>query len=225
MLQKNNNEATKDRPRPTSGRPSYLRGPVPQRQPGVDDQDTQTKEAASVQEKDQITEDVELYTWTNWLLPRRPLISALVVGSLIGCIALAYWAVPQLFFVAVITVILINRLALYLFPVKFILTEQTVGYKTFLARDIREWERFLAYREFPDGVFLTHDTRTFRGRMKEGIFLYYYDDCSNKEQVLSIVESKLKPLHEALSAEDEKKQKKGGLRSAIERIRRIRSKK
>lgn len=223
-MQKNDNEATKDRQRSTSGRPTYLRGPASQRKPDVDSQDTQTKEATSVQEEDQITEDVELYTWTNWLLPRRPLVSVFVVASLIGCIALAYWAVPQYFFVAVITIILINRLAPYLFPVKFILTEQTVGYKTFLARDIREWDRFLAYREFPDGVFLTHDIRTLRGRMKEGIFLYYCEDCSNKDQILHIVESKLKPLDEAISAKDEKEKKKGGLRSAIERIRRIRRK-
>jgi len=220
MPRKNNDsQAEQSRPGKT-GRPAYLRGLRPREKPPGE-----IKEVAPVEEEQEPKEDVELYRWTNWLLPRRPLVAVFVIGSLIGCIALAYWAVPQPFFVAVITVIFLNRLAPYLFPVTFVLTEETAGYKTFLARDIRNWDVFLAYREFPDGVFLTHDIRTLRGRLKEGIFLYYYEDCSNKDEILRIVGSKLKPLDEALSTEPDKKENKGGLRSAFERIRRLRSKK
>ncbi|HOP70049.1 MAG TPA: hypothetical protein PLF60_00105 [Bacillota bacterium] len=221
-LKNKDSQAEQSRPGQTAGRPAYLRGLRPREKPPGE-----VKEAAPVEthEEQEPKEDVELYRWTNWLLPRRPLVAVFVIASLIGCIVLAYWAVPQPFFVAVITIIFLNRLAPYLFPVTFILTEETVGYRTFLARDIRNWDVFLAYREFPDGVFLTHDIRTFRGRLKEGIFLYYYEDCSNKDEILHIVSTKLKPLDEALSAPQEKKENKGGLRSAFDRIRRLRSKK
>ncbi|HHY12434.1 MAG TPA: hypothetical protein GX529_07375 [Firmicutes bacterium] len=222
MPQKNEkSEREQGRPGTTAGRPAYLRGLMPRGKPDS----AEAKEVAPVDKEEEAKEDVELYSWKNWLLPRRPLVSAVVVASLIGCIVLAYWAVPQLFFVAVITLIFLNRLAPYLFPVKFVLTEETVGYKTFLARDVRGWDRFLTYREFPDGVFLTHDIRTLRGRMKEGVFLYYYEDGSNRDEILRIVESKLKPLHEALSIEDEKREDRGGLRSALDRVRRFRSQK
>ncbi len=206
--------------RSSTGRPSYLRRIVPDEKP-----ETEIEEESPVDKKEEVKEDVELYSWENWLLPKRPLVAVVVVASLLASMGMAYWAVPQFFFVAIITIIFTNRLAPYLFPVKFILTEETVGYKTFMARDIRRWDRFLAYREFDDGVFLTHDTRTLRGRLREGLFLYYKEDGSNKDEILKIVESKLKPLHEAYSVEDAKKEDRGGLRSAFERIRKFRSRK
>lgn len=217
----NDKKGKEERSRPRALRPAYLRRLTPSEK----GDDVELKEELHVDVKDEPKEDVELYSWKNWLLPRRPLVSALVIVSLFGSMALAYWAIPKFLFVAAITAIFLNRLAPYLFPVQFHLTEKTVGYKTFLAKDVREWNKFLAYKEYPDGVFLTHDMRTLRGRMKEGIFLYYLEDGSNKDDVLGIVESKLKPLHEALSIEEEEKEDKGGLRSAFKRIRKLRSRK
>ncbi|HHW18786.1 MAG TPA: hypothetical protein GXX30_07780 [Firmicutes bacterium] len=217
---------------PRVQRPSYLRGSIapkaanPSRpeavsaaQPGHERPEVQRPEAQKAEEK----EDVELYSWSVWLLPRRPLVSVLVVASLIGSILLAYWTLPQVFFVVIISLILINRLAPYLFPVKYVMTEETVGYRTFLAKDIRPWGNLLTYYQFPDGVLLTHDTRTIRGRMKEGIFLYYEKDGSNKEQVLNIVRSKLKPPKEAFAPREDNEYK-GGIRSAWRRIRNLKSK-
>ena len=230
MSRKNkDSQAEQSRSVQTDGRPAYLRSLRPRGESlGAVKEEAKegAKEVAPVEQEQEreTTEDVELYRWRNWLLPRRPLVAVFVIGSFIGCIALAYWAVPQLFFVAVISLIFLNRLAPYLFPVTFILSEERVGYRTFLARDIRPWDAFLAYKEFPDGVLLTHDIRTFRGRMKEGIFLYYYEDCSNKDEILRIVSSKLKPLDEALTSGHKQKEEKGGLRAAIRRIRRFSSK-
>ncbi|HHY16875.1 MAG TPA: hypothetical protein GX524_02255 [Firmicutes bacterium] len=216
-----------------SGRPSYLRGPLPQKRVDSDFREASDREAKSstdrpekspAQSKGEVKEDVELYSWKIWLLPRRPLVSVLVVASVIGSVALAYWTFPQALFVAVITVILINRLAPYLFPVRYQMTEQKVGYRTFLARDVRNWDRFLTYREFHDGVLLTHDIRSVRGRMKESIFLYYHQDGSNRDEVLRVVSSKLKPPQEAFAEADMEKTKRGGLRAALERVRRLRPK-
>lgn len=232
MPQKDNDSEVRNRPGSASGRPSYLRGPLPQKKADAGSQVTDIREAKAkprgsqdspAQAKSEAAEDVELYNWKIWLLPRRPLVSAFVVASVIGSVALAYWTLPQIFFVGVITVILLNRLAPYLFPVRYIITEQTVGYKTFLARDIRTWDRFLTYREFPDGILLTHDTRTVRGRVREGIFLYYYEDGSNKDEIFRIVSSKLKPPSEAFADADEEKKKRGGLRAAFDRIRQLKS--
>lgn len=223
-----------DRRTPDASRPSYLRGPLPKKGDVEVKSEPQEKADAGAVENsvpqaaEEKGEDVELYSWKVWLLPLRPGVSALVVASVAGCIGLAYWAFPQFFFVAVMTLILLNRLAVYLFPVKYVITEQTVGYRTFLARDIRSWDKFLTYYQFHDGVLLSHDTRTVRGRMKQGMFLYYYPDGSNKDRVLEIVSSKLAMPERAFSEKDElvKKEKKerGGIRAAIERIRNIKPK-
>ena len=95
-------------------------------------------------------------------------ISVLVVASIHRCLGLAYWAFPQLFFVLIMAVILLNRLAVYLFPVKYILTEETVGFRTFLNRIFALGIKVLTYYEFEDGVLVSHDTRTVRGRLKSG---------------------------------------------------------
>jgi len=215
--------------RPRITRPSYLRGPVvPRRpsQPAIRGEEPGEKENPPAQtlEKREMPqdEDKELYRWNIWLFPRRPLVSALVVGSLIVSILLAYWAFPQVLFVAVAALMLLNRLAPYLFPMECILTEKTAGYKAFLAKDIRPWNNLVTYYEFPDGVLLSHDDRSIRGRLREGLFLYYYPDKSNKDEILSIVQSKLKPPKEAFKDREEKdKEHKGGIGSAIRRVRRL----
>lgn len=202
-------------------RPAYLRGAsLPAK--------TEAKEPArvpasrEVSQEEAPSEDRELFTWRTWQLPKRVWTSVLVIGSLAACMYFAYVAVPQLLFIAVISVILINRLAPYLFPVKNVLTEQTAGYRTFLARDIRPWENFVTYYEFPDGVLLTHDTRTVRGKFREGLFLYYGDDPANKEEIMKIVRGKLRPPKEALKPK-EKEEHSGGIRSALRRIRKVRA--
>jgi len=213
-------------------RPSYLRGPVMAGRSRVktkEDQEDENGKSARAQqevqqeEKEQVKEDVELYSWKVWLFPRRPFVSVLVVGSLIGSILLAYWAIPQPVFAVVISIILINRLAPYLFPVKYSLREETVGYKTFLARDIRYWRNLVTYYEFPDGVLLTHDIRSIRGRLRGGLFLYYASGKSDRDEILKIVRAKLKPPKEAF-APDKEQGYKGGIRSALRRIRNIKSK-
>jgi hypothetical protein len=223
-----------DKQTPDASRPSYLRGPLPKKGDAEARSESENNAGKGItgesipQAAEQEKEDVELYSWKVWLLPLRPGVSTLVVASVAGCIGLAYWAFPQFFFVAVMTLILLNRLAVYLFPVKYVITEQTVGYRTFLARDIRSWDKFLTYYQFHDGVLLSHDTRTVRGRMKQGMFLYYYPDGSNKDTVLEIVSSRLTMPEQAFSEKDElvKKEKKerGGIRAAIERIRNIKPK-
>lgn len=223
-----------DKQIPDASRPSYLRGPLSKKGDAEAKSESENKPGKGItgesipQAAKQEKEDVELYSWKVWLLPLRPGVSTLVVASVAGCIGLAYWAFPQFFFVAVMTLILLNRLAVYLFPVKYVITEQTVGYRTFLARDIRSWDKFLTYYKFHDGVLLSHDTRTVRGRMRQGLFLYYYPDGSNKDTVLEIVSSKLTVPEQAFSEKDERvekeKKERGGIRAAIERIRNIKPK-
>ena len=152
--------------------------------------------------------------------PRRPGVSTAVVITLLACIGVAYWAFPNVLFVGIITFILINRLAPYLFPVNYILTEQTAGYSTFMAKDIRPWNKVFTYYEFPDGVLLANDIRRVRGRMREGLFMYYDTGAVNKEQILDVVRSKLRPPAEAMtpkSADDNK----GGIGSAFRRIKKF----
>lgn len=164
--------------------------------------------------------DNVIYSWKVWLFKRRPLVSAVVVVTVVGSILLAYWAFPQVLFIGVITVLMLNRLAPYLFPVKYTLNERTVGYRTFLAKDIREWSTLRTYREFPDGVLLSHDTTSVRGRLKETLFLYYYEDCSNKDDVLKVIRDKVVPFVPEPKGDDGRTHK-GGFRSALRRVRGI----
>lgn len=198
-------------------RPSYLKGGTRSLSPTKEKMQPQNDKREAVS-----SEDKELASWTVWLFPRRPLVSLLVVLVLVCSLSLAYWALPSPIFLLVMTGLLINRLAAYLFPARYFLREKTVGYKTFLAKDVREWERFFVYQEFPDGVLLSLDTRTIRGRIREGLFLYYNHDRSNKNEVLSIVSGKLKSSKGIVSSQDEPSQ--GGLVSAYRRIRRLRKK-
>ena len=213
--------------RPGFKRPSYLGGM------GGPGKITQDKSVSSnevepktgetehaVEEK----EDTQLFTWRVWLMPRRPLVSAVVIGVLILSLAFAYWTFPQIIFILAVALILLNRLAAYLFPVNYILTEKTVGYRTLLARDIRDWARFFTYQEFPDGVLLAHDSRNIRGRMKEGLFLYYDTDNSSKDEILKVVKAKLRPPAEAIQHDSQEKQEKGGFKSALRRVRDLKKK-
>lgn len=209
--------------RPRSRRPSYLTGPVSPGRPVEVSQDSRTPPVPEEAAEDEIKEDKELYTWRVWLLPRRPAVSVAVVVVLLTCIGLAYWAFPQIVFVAVIAVILVNRLAPYLFPVKYVLTEETVGYRTFLARDIRSWERIFTFYDQPDGVLLSNDVRSIRGRLREGLFLYYKEGAANREEVLSVVRAKVKPPEEAMAPRNGETYK-GGVGSAFRRVRRLRDK-
>ncbi|MGI6643961.1 MAG: hypothetical protein ACOX3V_08235 [Bacillota bacterium] len=204
---------------PRVKRPSYLGGPRPSgtepHLPEKGENGVTTPEESPETPK----EDVELYSWRIWLLPRRPLISVVVISVMVLCLVFAYWAFPHVVFVVAVTIILLNRLAAYLFPVTYTLTEETVGYRTILAKDVRDWGRFFTYHEFPDGVLLAHDVRSIRGRLREGLFLYYNQDGSNKDQVLKVVQAKLSPPAEARKRKDDEGSYKGGLRSALRRIR------
>ncbi len=207
-------------PRPASRRPSYLSGPVqaPKDPPtGAAPKTEETTQAQDVPDK-------ELLSWKVWLLPRRPAVSAIVVVSLLACIAVAYWYVPNILFIVVITMVLINRLGPYLFPVTYTLTEQTAGYKTVGAKDVRQWSKIFTYYEFPDGVLLSNDTRGLRGRLREGLFMYYELGADNKDQVLDIVKSKLKPPAEAMAPNPDAEKEKGGIASALRRIRKLKDK-
>ncbi len=210
-------------PRPRGRRPSYLTGPVGSARPVPASAQPETPDKAEAPEE-QVVEDKELINWKVWLLPRRPGVSVAVIVTLLACIGIAYWAFPNVLFVGIITVILINRLAPYLFPVKFILTEQTAGYKTILARDVRPWGRIFTFYEFPDGVLLANDTRTVRGRFREGMFLYYETGATNKDQVLDIVRSKLKAPKEAMAPKTGEEGYKGGVGSALRRVKKLRGK-
>ncbi len=213
------------KPRPASRRPSYLTGPVGSVRPVPASAlpEVAPKAGEARKEQEEVKEDHELYTWKVWLFPRRPLVSAAVVVALFALIALAYWAFPNPFFVSIISVILVNRLAPYLFPVKYVLTEQTVGYRTFLARDVRNWERIFTFYDYPDGVLLANDTRTMRGRLREGLFLYYEPGGTNRDDVLNVVNAKLKTPKEAMAPKEERDYK-GGVSSAFRRIRKLRGK-
>jgi len=207
-----------------SRRPAYLSGPagsVKTSQETAAPRVEKPQEAAKQPEAAQ--EDRELYRWKTWLLPRRPALSAVVVIVLVLCLGLAYWAFPQPLFMVVIGLILINRLAPYLFPVTWIFTEETAGYKTLLAKDVRKWGQIFTYYEYPDGVLLSNDLRTVRGRLREGLFVYYEPGGANKERVLEVVKAKLKPPKEAMAPKDAQ-EFKGGVGSALRRIRRVRGK-
>ncbi|MGI6633501.1 MAG: hypothetical protein ACOX5M_10750 [Bacillota bacterium] len=204
-----------------SRRPTYLSGPGTPR-PVPADEAKETQGGADKETPPPPQEDRVLYSWTVWLLPRRPLVSALVVGVLLFSIYLAYWALPQLLFVGLITFILLNRLAPYLFPVKYTISEQKAGYKTFLASDSRPWGKFFTYYKFKDGVLLSNDTRTVRGRFKEGLFMYYSSDTP-VDEVLAVIGSKLPEPEEAMKPKDDG-QYKGGVGSALRRIRKLRDK-
>lgn len=212
--------------RPRSRRPSYLSGPVGSARPVPASAQPEAGPARKPAEQaGQDKPDVKLYSWSVWLLPRRPKVSAGVIVALLGCIGLAYWAMPQILFVGIITLILINRLAPYLFPLKYSLTEKTAGYSTFLARDVREWGRIFTYHQYPDGILLANDVRSIRGRMREGMFLYFEPNGANKDEVLKIVQAKLKPPTEALTPKEGDQQPyKGGIGSAFRRVRKVRGK-
>jgi len=200
-------------PKKSVSRPSYLGGSRSQTQ----SLPVETKAEPVVSKP--ASEDKALYEWKIWLFPRRPMVSAIVVLVVLGSLALAYWTYPEPLFIAIIALILLNRLALYLFPVKYTIGEVTVGYETLLARDKRTWDKFFTYYQFPDGVLLAHDTRGLRGRLKEGLFLYYNRDLSNKEQILDLVKARLKPPKEAMR-DDQSSPSKGGILSAWRRVRR-----
>ena len=207
-----------------SRRPAYLSGPSGPAKTSLEAPPPSADKAESVaKEPEAVQEDRELYRWKTWLLPRRPALSAVVVVVLVGCLGLAYWAFPQPIFMVVIGLILINRLAPYLFPVTWVFTEETAGYKTFLAKDVRKWGQIFTYYEYPDGVLLSNDLRTIRGRLREGLFVYYEPGGANKERVLEVVKAKLKPPKEAMAPKGEQ-EFKGGVGSALRRIRRVRGK-
>lgn len=206
--------------RPQSRRPSYLSGSAGTAKTAS----AQETAAPAKEEAAQVPAlDKEIMRWKVWLLPRRPAVSVAVVVTLIACIGVAYWAFPNLLFVGIITFILVNRLAPYLFPVTYILTEQTAGYKTFAAKDIRPWSKMFTYYEFPDGVLFANDVRGVRGRMREGLFMYYELGAPAKDQILDVVRSKLKPPTEAMAPKP-KAVGKGGIGSAIRRIRKTKQK-
>ncbi len=210
---------------PKVKRPSYLGGPGTKKAFG--DEPASSKKGKAPAEKPESDrkepkEDAELHTWRVWLFPRRPLVSAGVVLVIVLSLGFAYRMFPQPIFLLIFGVILMNRLATYLFPVNYTLTEETVGYRAILVRDVREWSRFFTYREFPDGVLLSHDVRSLRGRMREGLFLYYKDDLSNKDDVLQIVRAKLDLLEKARKEDAGDPAGKGGFRSALRRIRAVR---
>lgn len=205
-----------------SKRPSYLAGPGGSRPLGPEETRPADEKPAKEEVRPEALEDHELLSWSVWLLPRRPLVSAAVVSVLALSIYLAYWAFPQFLFVALITGILLNRLAPYLFPVKYYLTEQKAGYKTFLASDMRPWHKLFTYHKFKDGVLLANDTRTVRGRFREGLFLYYGKDTPT-EDLLAIIGSKLPTPEEAIKPKDDGEYK-GGMGSALRRVRKFRGK-
>ncbi len=205
-----------------SRRPSYLSGPGAPPPIRTSEGDSPESARPPKESQPEPEEDRELLSWRVWLLPRRPVVSTLVVAVLLLSIYLAYWAIPQLLFVVLITFIMVNRLAPYLFPVKYFLTEQKAGYKTFLAADSRTWDRFFTYYKFPDGVLLSNDTRTLRGRLREGLFMYYGNDTP-VDEVLAIVASKLPSPQEAMKPKDET-EFKGGVSSAFKRVRRLKDK-
>lgn len=210
-------------PRPRGRRPSYLTGPVGSAKAVPDSAQPETA-SKKVLQQEEVIEDKELVSWKVWLLPRRPGISAAVIVTLLACIGVAYWAFPNVLFVAIITFILVNRLAPYLFPVKFILTEQTAGYKTVMAKDVRPWTKVFTFYEFPDGVLLSNDVRSIRGRLREGLFLYYEAGATNKEQVLDVVRAKLKSPADALAPKANDAGFKGGVGSALRRVKKLRGK-
>ena len=209
----------------SSRRPAYLSGPAGPAKPSPAPPPPAYAEKAgeAAKEAEETKEDQEIYRWKTWLLPRRPAISAVVVVVVLGCLGLAYWSFPQPLFVVIIGLILVNRLAPYLFPVTWVFTEETVGYRTFLARDVRKWEQVFTYYEYPDGVLLSNDVRTIRGRLREGLFVYYEVGGTNKEKVLEIVKAKVKSPKEAMAPKTDHEYK-GGVGSALRRIRRIRGK-
>lgn len=216
------------RPRNVSRRPAYLRGGTPGRQEKDSSGDAaksasealqgEARRAAGAESREEV-----LLSWRVWLLPKNPLKSLLVISSTIGMVALAYWAIPQFLFVGLICILILNRLAPYLFPMKYELTETTVSFKTYMASNKKQWSELFCYREFPDGVMLMHDPRKVTGRVREGIFLYYDDRLEHKDEILKIVSSRLRPLKEAIAAQPgkDKVTPKGGLFSAISRIRRL----
>lgn len=168
--------------------------------------------------------DTELLSWKVWLFPKRPMISTLVVSVVFVCLFLAYRAVPQLLFVAVLGLIFINRLAPYLFPVTFYIREVTVGYRTFLAKDQKRWDRFFCYSVFPDGVLLSHDTSGLRGRIREGLFLYFDKELASKDEIVAQVRARLPSAKEAHESKGTT-EKKAGVSYAWQRAKRARRQK
>ncbi len=195
-------------------RPAYLRG----RSGALPRTEVQKPEEPDKDEPKQPETDDVIYSWQVWLFRRRPLVSVLVVVTVLGSLLLAYWAVPQPMFIAVLALVMLNRLGPYLFPLKYRLNERTVGFTTFFAKDIRNWSDLDRYGEFPDGVLLSRDPASVRGRLKGTLFLYYYEDGSNKDEILRVIRDKVVPL-EARPKGDDDGTYKGGFKSALRRVR------
>ncbi len=224
--------SSEGRSRNVSRRPAYLRGAgtrredleAPRETEKAPDESGRKACQAAVDQVD--AKDEILLSWRVWLLPRNPLKSVLVVSSLIGMVALAYWAVPQWVFTILIAILVLNRIGPYIFPMKYELKDATVSFRTYLASNTKQWNELFCYHEYPDGIMLMHDPRTITGRMREGIFLYYDEKLEHKDEILRIVSSKLRPAKEALSGRPQTAEvsSRGGLLGAISRVRRLRQK-
>ena len=133
-----------DRGQPVVGRPSYLRGrsrfPEAAEKDEVQLTEEKVDEINKVEEAKQ--EDTELYSWSIWLYPRRPFLSAFVTITMAGVLVVSYIVFPSKIFILFGALLLFNRLSQYLFPIKYTLTEYTVGYSSLFARDKREWINF-----------------------------------------------------------------------------------
>jgi hypothetical protein len=99
---------TDNEQKPRSRRPSYLGGPAgPAKAPVAPARPSQVAPPKREEPPPPI-EDKEILRWKVWLLPRRPWVSAAVVATVVASVGLAYWAVPNAFFVIAITLILLT---------------------------------------------------------------------------------------------------------------------
>ena len=149
-------------------------------------------------------EDEVLLQWSVHLFKRRRGISALVVGMVIMATYFGYWLFHEWFLSVIVVLISVGALSAYFFPISYTLSQRGMKMKNFLAREDKQWHEFWTYVHYPDGVLLAYDQRKLKGRVRQGVMLYYDDEGELKDKISEIVSPRL-PSPEEVGAFRRKK--------------------
>ncbi len=138
-------------------------------------------------------EDKILLQWSVHLFKRRQGISALVLALVAMATYFGYWLFDEWFLAVLVLLISIGALSAYFFPISYTLSERGMKMANFLAREEKEWKDFWTYVHYADGVHLSYDQRRLKGRVRQGVMLYYDDKKELKDTITEIVSTRLPP--------------------------------
>jgi hypothetical protein len=128
-------------------------------------------------------------TWRAHPLRQNPARSAAFCGIAAALLALAAWA-GGLWGLVLAAAFTLLPGAPYLFPTTYRLDAEGVSMRNPFAADQKPWERFAAYRAYPDAVHLLFDPSTPRGWWLRGHLLYF---AGNRAEVMAAVRRRVAP--------------------------------